>query len=266
MIRQVFCTNHTNKQNNMQKVILIFILFLITIKGFSKCASHGLYFWPSGKTVNENSVFVIEGYQMSQQIITLLGTTHRAYLQSDQQIINLKVKEVLIGQFSLTQAILIPEKNLTVGLEYELIITNLKDPSEEVSRANESTGKKEKVKWIVAAGKDTTAPVWTSTPAFENGTYQMYGCGPAVSANFTFSATDKSEFLIKTIVKNISTGKETTYYLKKEGDIIQVGHGMCSGAFTFKDGEQFEVEFSLLDASGNFTTWTGRRIKFKRPS
>lgn len=237
----------------------------MTVDGFSKCASSGLSFWPDGQTINENTIFVIEGYAVSQKIITELGTTYKVYLKSDGQIVDLKVQETLVGQFNLTQAILRPEQKLTVGLDYELIIENLPEPNNEIYRYNSFTSQKEKVKWTVVAGKDTIVPAWIIIPKFKNGTYKEYGCGPDIFANFTFSATDNSEYLIKTTVKNLSNGKETSYYLRGKENIIAIGHGMCSGAFNFYKDDKFEVEFSLLDASGNLTKWTGDRIKFKRP-
>jgi len=147
-----------------------------------------------------------------------------------------------------------------------LIIEILDELENQVFKYNYSTSQREKVKWTVVAGQDNSAPTWTSMPKFKNSTYQEYGCGPAVFANFTFSATDNSEYLIKTTVKNLSNGKETTYYLTGKENIIAVGHGMCSGAFNFDGGDKFEVEFGLFDASGNLTNWTGERIAFNRPT
>ncbi len=72
--------------------------------------------------------------------------------------------------------------------------------------------------------------------------------------------------LIKTTVKNLKTGKETTYYIQPEEGKINVGHDMCSGAFDFDDSENYEVGFSFMDASGNLTEWTGDRIKFTKPT
>ncbi len=41
---------------------------------------------------------------------------------------------------------------------------------------------------------------------------------------------------------------------------------MCSGAFDFEEGDNYEIEFSIIDASGNLTAWTGDRIKFTKPT
>ncbi|MEL1241048.1 hypothetical protein [Flavobacterium flavipallidum] len=250
----------------MKKIIPILILLLTTVDGFSKCASSGLYFWPTKPTINQNSIFVIDGYATSQKIISGLGTTYKVFLKSDKQKIKLNVQEMLVGHYSLTQAILKPDTTLTVGQEYELVIENLGDLENQVSKYNSTTREKEKIKWTVTSDSDTATPIWLEQPKFKDGSYEEAGCGPIVFANFSFSASDNSEFLVKTTLKNKSTGNETTYYLKAGDKVIAVGHGMCSGAFNFDGGDKFEVEFSLFDASGNLTKWTGERIEFKRPT
>ncbi|OYQ45085.1 hypothetical protein CHX27_06870 [Flavobacterium aurantiibacter] len=250
----------------MKKIIPVIILVLTTVDGFSKCASSRLYFWPSKQTVSSNSIFVIDGYATSQKIIIGLGTTYKVYLKSADEKIKLNVQELLVGQYNLTQAVLKPEKILAVGKEYELVIENLGDLESQVTRYNDSTKQKEKIKWTASNFIDTVSPNWTSKPEFTSSSYDMYGCGPATFANFTFAATDNSEFLIKTTVKNKSTGKETTFYLQAVDQLISVGHGMCAGAFDFQDGDKFEVAFSLFDASGNITHWTGDKLEFKRPT
>lgn len=249
----------------MKKIFPILILLLTAVDGFSECASSGLYFWPIEKTISQNSIFVIDGYSTSQKIISGLGTTYKVFLKSDKQKIKLNVQEKLVGQYNLTQAILKPETTLSVGQEYELVIENLGDLEDQISKYNSTTREKEKIKWTVSHFSDTLSPIWISKPKFNNSSYEMYGCGPAIFANFSFSASDNSEFLIKTTLKNKSTGTKTTYYLRTYKNIIAVGHGMCSGAFNFNGGEIFEIEFSLFDASGNVTKWTDDKIEFKRP-
>ena len=250
----------------MKRVIQIFILLLATAHGFSKCTSSGLHFWPEGATVNANSIFVVEGYATSQTIIKGLGTTHRAYLKSDSQTVNLKVQETLVGQYSLTQAILKPEETLTAGITYQLVIENLQSHNNEAQRYNFSTARMENINWTVTAQFDTVSPAWVIAPEFKNDSYQGFGCGPAVNAYFSFSAADNSEILIKTVVKNLATGTEATYYLKPDSNIIAVGHDMCSGAFSLHNSDLFEVEFSLFDASRNTRPPARDRIKFKRPT
>src|SRR5690606_37222929 len=97
-------------------------------------------------------------------------------------------------------------------------------------------------------------------------TLVQYGWGRSIHVVFSNPAQANSELLIKTTVKNLKTGKQTTYYVKPDSQKIKVGHGMCAGAFDFDDGNNYEVEFSFIDSSGNITFWTGERIKFTKPS
>lgn len=249
----------------MKTIINILILLFVTINGFSKCISNGLDFWPTKQTINKNSIFVIDGYTWSQKIVRGLGTTYKVYLKSEKEEINLKVQEICVGQYNLTQAILKPEKPLSVGKEYELVIENLGVLAEEVSRFNYKTNQHEKIKWTVEAQSENVALDWIEKPKYKDSYYELFGCGPASYANFTYSANENSAYLIKTSVKNKATGTITTYYLKSNDKIISIGHGMCSGEFTFDGGDTFEVEFTLVDATGNLTKWTGDKIEFKRP-
>src|SRR5690606_27206257 len=122
-------------------------------------------------TVSQNSFFVIDGYASSQKIISGLGTTYKVYLKSDKEKIKLNVRELLVGQYSLTQAILKPEKILSVGQEYELIIENLGELESQVYKYNDATRQREKVKWTVSNFNDTVSPTWTKMPKFKNSTY-----------------------------------------------------------------------------------------------
>jgi hypothetical protein len=46
---------------------------------------------------------------------------------------------------------------------------------------------------------------------------------------------------------------------------IKIGHGMCLGAFLFENGDDYEISFDLMDASGNTTNWTDDKIEFTKP-
>ncbi len=250
----------------MKKKLLMLIFLLNTVIAFSKCGSGGIEFWPSKQTISENSIFIIDGYSTSQKIIVGLGKTYGIFLITNNQKIKLNVQEILVGQYGITQAILKPEINLTIGQEYELVIENLGDFEDQVFKYDYSTGENKKIKWKVTSTSDIQLPTWKEKPIFVKSIYSKPGCGPVEYANFSFIALDNSDYLIRTTVKNKSTGKETTFYLKADNNIISVGHGMCTGAFNFVGSDKFEVEFNLCDASGNLTKWIGERIEFNRPT
>lgn len=225
--------------------------------------SEALFFWPSGNQIKENSIIVIDAYGRSQQI--MLKSNCQAYLVSGSQKVGLIPLKVCYGQFNLTQVILKPETTLTPGKKYELIIKGVGDIDHLLDRYNPNTNKYEKIIWEVITGIDTENPSWKSLPVYKDETWIEYGCGPAVSANFSFAAKDESEYLVKATVKSNKTNTESTYYLHTFENIIQIGHGMCSGEFYLENGTTFEVAFGLMDASGNEIGWEGSPLKFKCP-
>ncbi len=94
-------------------------------------------------------------------------------------------------------------------------------------------------------------------PKFLNTSYIEYGCGPAIFAHFQVRIDDASETLVKTEVVNLQNKEKTIYYLSSRDGKIDIGHGMCSGAFSFREKGKYKVRFDLMDASGNsFGRWS----------
>jgi len=193
---------------------------------------------------------MLEGYAMSQEIITGLNKKYPIFLQSGSHQVKLSVKENCEGQFGLTQAILNIEGELTVGKKYILRIDNL--PKEERGMHNISD-----ISWTVKKDVDTTLPIWNNQPKHVENTFMMYGCGPAVYASFEMEITDNSETLVKTELIDLKTNEKRIYYLQHSDGKLNIGHGMCSGAFNFGSDRNYKVRFDLVDASGNtLNKWT----------
>ena len=249
------------------KTLLTLILGLFcSISAFADCAGNGLWVFPKNKTINQNSIFVLTGYAESQHVIFALNKKHPVYLKSGHHKIKLLVSEICIGQFYLTQAILKPETPLEAGLEYTLCIDKLPE-YEHLDRYNSKTESYEPISYTVSTVVDTNKPELLTSAKELKKTIRYYGCGPAKYVVFSNPATDSSEIIIKTTVKNLKTRKETTYYVEPNQEVINVGHGMCSGAFTYDAAdENYEIEFSYMDSSGNLTPWSGERIKFTKPT
>jgi hypothetical protein len=77
--------------------------------------------------------------------------------------------------------------------------------------------------------------------------------------------TETPDLIVRTLIKDLITKKETIFYIEPVGNEIKVGHDMCSGEFNLELGYNYEIEFSFMDSSGNITNWTGKRIRFTRP-
>ena len=248
----------------MKNILTLLIVISLNFYTYSLCSYSGLSVFPKNKNIYQNSIFIVDGYAQSQEIILGLNKGYDIYLKSGGQKIKLLVTETLIGQFRLTQAVLKPEIALTAGLEYTLFIDNL-PKYETLNRYNYTNEKFELIKYLVLPENDYEQPKISSTPKEMDKSLIYYGCGPSIHVIFNNTAKDSIDIIIKTTVKNLKTGKETTYYIEPEGESIEVGHGMCSGAFEFEDDIQYEVDFTFMDASGNQTQMGGERIKFTKP-
>jgi hypothetical protein len=232
------------------------------------CAGGGMYFWPYGGVVRQNTIFMVEGYARDQDWVLALNTSYPVYLKSGDEVVKLTVKETCVGQYDLTQAILIPESKLTAGKEYEMIIDNIPGYTMPLKTWNYKTSKYEPVKWKVLEGDDITKPAWTKKPDESKKTLIHFGCGPAVNVHFNFAVYDESPILLRTTVTNISSSKSTTYYLDATDlTTLGIGHDMCSGAFFYPEADtNFTIVFDIVDASGNVNPWALDPIAFTKPT
>lgn len=249
----------------MKQLLTILIGLFWTVSVYADCVGTGLRVFPSRQIIKQNSIFVLDGYAESQHIILGLNKKYNIYLKSGNKKIKLLVTEICVGQFYLTQAVLKPETELEAGLEYTMHIDSLPD-YESFNKYNRTTKKYEPVSYKVVSGEDKEKPQLSAKPKELKKTLVHYGCGPSIHVVFSNPAKDDSEVIVKTTVKNLKTGKETTYYIEPDGGKIKVGHGMCSGAFDFDNSDNYEIEFSFMDSSGNLTAWTGERINFTKPT
>lgn len=235
------------------KILVLIMLNCVAEITFGKCSNEYLVFYPQSKTIKQNSFIVIEGYAWSQNIIDSLNCTFPIYLQSGKDIVNLRVHKKIVGMFSVTQAILIPERALLPGQKYFIKINNLQDQTliqEWDDKLNEMTD----VYWNVEKGFDNDIPNVKRGPYFIENSSQYYGCGPEYFSHFGINYSDVSELLIYTELRDVKSNYYFRYYLPMlEAQKIMIGHGMCGGAFRFEDNMQYEARFKIYDFCGNTT-------------
>ena len=248
----------------MRHILTLILGILGTISVYADCSGSGLWVFPIESTIKQNSIFILDGYSESQEVILKLNKKHNIYLKNGDKKIKLIVTEICVGEFFLTQAVLKPETELDAGLEYIMIIDSL-PTYQSFNRYNNVTKEYEPVKFKVLSEKDTVKPLIYSRPQVLTKSLQHFGCGPSIHVIFSNPTKEIPDIIVKTTVKNLKTGKETTYYIMPKGYTIEIGHGMCSGAFNFDKGNNYEVEFSFMDSCGNITNWSGERIKFTKP-
>lgn len=252
----------------MKLLIRYFILVIVFSSAYevhSDCSNQGLEVFPKKNNINPNSIFIVEGYSSSQSIILGLNKSYPIYLINEKTKIKLLIIEICVGQFGLSQALLKPEVALEKGLEYTLQIDSL--PTNEILlRYNRTTDREEKIKYKVVGENDKEKPNGLAKIQLIKKVMVNYGCGPAVYVIFNNPLKDNSDIIAKTTVKNLKTGNIVTYYLIPKGDVIKIGHGMCSGAFDFDDNTEYEVGFSFFDFCGNLSDYHSEKIKFTKPT
>ncbi len=248
----------------MTRVLFLSLSFCYCISANSKCIPDGLRFWPNEYVLAENSIIVVKGILRSAKIIDGLGRDYKIYLQSKNSKIELEVVHLYQG-YACKQAVLKPSSDLMPQTEYELVIDNLGDDEDLLQRTHPKTGRKSKVCYFIAQGKDLIPPKWLVKPRYLYGISREMGCGPMTEVYFSYAATDDSPFLVKTTMTSKTTGVAATFLISPEKVRLTVGHGMCSGSFSFNFGSLYEIEFSLIDASGTETKHATEAIAFSRP-
>lgn len=242
----------------MRKLFLI-LLILGTVKTYADCSSWNISVWPKGTEINKNSIFIIQGYGTSQDVIRNLNNKYKIYLKSKNSIVALEIIKIYEGQYRLTQAIVKPKNELVEGITYSLQIDNLeKYENDDYYREN--------YKWKVTDKTDNDLPTWLTSPKYQSKQKINYGCGPAKFVDFCVCFNDYSPVVIFTKLTEQKTGKTAEYFVTPDSTSLRLGHGMCSGAFEFEDGKNYSVSFSLMDSSGNRNDSLTNEITFVSPT
>ncbi len=233
---------------------LFFILFLILgiHSAQAECSMSGMRFYPIQKEIGLNSLFILEGYAMSQKTVVSFKD-RKIYLESDKgEEVELELLEVYEGQMNLTQAVFRPKSKLKPNTLYSPKYENETErESLEMKRWNDEIKQNEKVEWRTSSRAKVSKLNRKLGLEFIKNELNHYGCGPASYAVFDIINADESEAWFKTEVVEIETNTLTTFYLVERMGNVEVGHGMCSGGFKFKDSHQYKVRFTAMNSDGD---------------
>lgn len=251
---------------SMRSLLAFALMFFCgtSVHAFASCTRPPLSVFPHHRNICSRPMFVLEGFARSQQVVAGLNKIYPVYLEGGGERVALRVTDIVVGRHDLTQAVLVPTAELVVGCDYDLVIDGLPDSvRHEQSDSTEHT-------WITATytvveGRDTVSPTITARPVVVGTSNELAGGSPSTWVRFSNTAHDESEIIVKTTVKSMQTGNVTIYYVEPRGATISVGRGGCGAAFTFSEGNVYEVEFIFMDSAGNVTPWTGARIAFNAP-
>ncbi|MAN27500.1 MULTISPECIES: hypothetical protein [Mesonia] len=249
----------------MKKTLLLLLLVFGIKSSFAECAMSGMSFFPETKEISLNSMFIIQGYALSQKTIESFNE-RTIYLKSeDGELIELNLQEILTGQLQLTQAIFCPSSELKPNTKYFL---NYSEKTENkingISTYNRDKEESEKVYWKTTDKKSIGNLNPNLSLEFEKTEVIPYGCGPEANAIFKIKNKSDAEIWYKTEVIELATNHKSIYYIKERDGKLNVGHGMCAGAFTFKNKGKYKVRFTPMNIDGEklkTTDW----ITFESP-
>lgn len=246
----------------MIRVPLLGLVFLLSANAaFAKCASEWMTVWPEGDILMKNPVIIIEGHGDSGPIVQEMEK-YALYLESESDRVALRVKEKNTGEFRISQALLVPVRELTAGQTYTLKGEGL----EKDALAIWNNGDREEKTWKVKDKGDTTPPVWENLPGYIGSEVKRLGCGPSVFSFFSAEVADENEVVIEVRLRSSGSPEtEKTYYLRPEKGKVSVGHGMCSGAFRLDSEKEYRIELAAMDAAGNKTAAPGEPVVFTGP-
>ncbi len=253
------------KINIMKKIMFILLLIIGTKTIFADCSSSGMQFFPQQKEISLNSMFIIQGYYFSQKTINSFKN-RIIYLQSEKgDEVKLKLEEILKGHMQLSQAIFSLTRELKKNTIYYLKYSDeTEEESREMKQYNKEKKKFEKVYWRTTNKKLKPSIDSNLNIQFKKTNIVHFGCGPSADAIFSIKDKSKSEIWYRTEVVDIDRKVKTVYYLKGRKEELYVGHGMCSGAFTFNRNSKYKVRFLPMNTDGKSQKMTDWKI-FESP-
>lgn len=230
------------------------------------CAGSGIYFWPADYSLTPNSFIVVTGYASSEELVLGLGTKYEVFLENKSEKIKLVPVQTEVGGFHLSQIALKPEKELALGSSYQYVVYGADDNSFLDQVYNYTKGKREPVFFNVSKKPETIPPAWIKKPEFVKSEYIPFGCGPGKWIKYHFQIEETSNFLFRINLTHVINKSSVTFSITAEEGFLLIGHGMCSGAFEFIDGDNYEFTVDLIDECGNVTLWTDDPVQFTAPA
>lgn len=231
------------------------LLVVIPLSAWADCSSWGWSVFPApGSTVPSNARFVVQAFDEAQPVLASIVTRHPRLVTQDGASFPLKVLEINVGEFRLTQAVLQAKGALTEGTRYTLRFDQPEGPERFALSRDASPS------WTVGPA-DVEPPVWVTSPGAQAGRYVQYGCGPVIEARVAVALADGDPVQFRARVSRPDGGVREFLLTPDRGDVV-IGHGMCSGAFRVSTGE-WTLTLSAVDLAGNVTPAPGTPLHFR---
>jgi hypothetical protein len=241
----------------MKKHYVIAALLLVLTKLLSAdCMSSGIWAYPETNKIDVNGFIILETYGTSQDLIPKLGKDVQIHLRAHDHCINLAIVEVIKGAHNISQVIFKVEQELEVGTNYYL------EYEDTIQIAKRVRGNWKDAVWE-AARLIKTENVSLKIEHHKN-SFMLYGCGPSMFADFKTAIMD-STLMLRAELNELNSPETTSYIIPIDTfGIISVGHGMCSGGFSFKGSKKYRARFKVFDFTSRKNEY-GDWIEFDSP-
>ena len=187
-------------------------------------------------------------------------------LRSKADRVPLRVVETNIGVAEV-QFVLSPVRTLLAATQYTL---SRKDDDGGEASARRAT---ETFVFTTASAPDKSAPRWRRRPTVGDASYVRYGCGPATRVKVNVAVDDTltdpdadAGVQVRAELFPHDGGSPLRYLITPIHGVIEIGHGMCGGAFPIQPNERYSVLLTAVDAAGNETRAPGAPLEIVGPA
>jgi hypothetical protein len=181
-------------------------------------------------------------------------------LRSEADRVPLRVVETNLGVRQV-QFVLSPVRPLLGATRYTL--------RRKGDDGGEASGRRstETFVWTTASAPDKSPPRWRRRPTIGAASYVRYGCGPATHVKVNVAVDDaEAGVQIRTELYSHDGGSPLRYLIEPVDGVIEIGHGMCGGAFPLDPNERYSVMLTAVDAAGNETPAPGGPLEIVGPA
>ena len=229
------------------RLVLLLSLFLPALAG-AKCAWTWTSTWNQSRISPNDWIVVYGGGDAMGALLNM--QQHAPRLVSQGHEVPLRVMATHQGQMNRAQAVLKPASPLRPGQSYKLAL-------------NEHGQHFQRLEWHVQNRARGVVSV-LGNPRVTDTSRQRFGCGPAV--HIELEVPTQGETLGFLVEVTDQDGKRHRYMLPSRNGQLSVGHGMCSGAFKLRGGQQYEIRvLSALTPGGRTIDMPRHTLKVTAP-
>lgn len=221
----------------------------------AKCAPWGIRVWPAkDTTIPSEARIAVSGYGSDQGFVRKLAAHSPVLVDGDERV-PVEVVATYQGQ-NFIRAVLVPVRILEAGRTYALEV--------ERNGARRSLGQ-----WLVSNPSEDSPLRWESAPRVVDSTYIRYGCGPAAHVHVAAPiAGGSGPVAVRATVRplDVSGAGAAQYELAVVRGLVELGYGMCGGAFTLRPGARYGVTLEAIDQAGRTVPAPGGEFTIVGPS